>query len=434
MKIVLVYCHIDEVFRVNKAGAFNLYESNPPLGVGSLAAVLKRDGHEVVFIDQLSEKHTRTSLAECIANLAPDVTGFSCTSLNIENSARIAEIVKRLYPQTHISVGGIHATLVPQQTSQISFFDSVIAGEGEYSFLAVVNEIGAYGKIVSDIPGCWIGGKKPLIDVAVLKNISVPYPDRHVLKIQNYKNLGALVDGAPCYSLFQSRGCPYTCTFCSKPSYHKDYRVKVIENTFEEIDVLFSEFGAESISFREDNFTANRAHLKNICKEFQKRYEGAVRWECESRADLTLDELKMMKDAGCDGIWCGIETVSEKWQRWINKKIPKKTVMKFYEDCSKVGISAGGLFMFGFLGQNRKEIEDDIAFSMQLPLEWRYFQSLAVFPGSHATKMYAAKPQLLHYLTEHVALSLIEGYSISDMIALENEINERVLVKPRTYY
>lgn len=425
MKIALVFCEIDKLFEEYKAGVFSIFESNPPLGLGAIATTGVIRGHEVKLYDQQLLKYTNDKIVEKLEDFQPDIVGFSCTSLNIQNAVYCAEKIKQ-YLSPIVFAGGIHVTMCTDKVNNLGVFDILVSGEGEEVFEEVLSQLEkSKVKYHIDIKGLSLKGQSTNNGVAVLSTIDQPMIDRNILEIHRYKNKGALLKEVPCYSLFSSRGCPFTCKFCSKPDYFKIYRQREVENVIDEIKYLIKDFGAKAVSFREDNFTVDLERLKSFCERMIMEFDGEFYWECESRADMPREILELMYRAGCRGIWCGVETIVLKWQKWINKGISKEAVVKFYHDCNEIGIKTGALFMFGFPDQTQDEINEDIDFAISLPTVFSAFQCLAIFPGSPLADFYR-DTDLCYYITEEVALALIKGKTCLEMIEMEKAINTKI--------
>lgn len=157
---------------------------------------------------------------------------FSCTSLNIETSLTCARKLKEDIGCI-VFAGGIHITLCTQQVMAEGVFDFLLSGEGEEIFdlaLSTINESGLAGLNGVKRRGIWLKNGIEDNGVAVLSDIDQPRIDGSILDLNMYRNKGALLDETPCYSLFSSRGCPFACKFCSKPSYFKNYRQQQIES------------------------------------------------------------------------------------------------------------------------------------------------------------------------------------------------------------
>ena len=220
LKIALVFCSIDEVFAKYKAGVFSIFESNPPLGLCSVGTIAKNRGHKVKIFDQLLHRYSSDELIAAIKNFCPDMTGFACTSLNIETSLLCAQKLKS-DSGCICFAGGIHITLCADQIARERIFDFLLSGEGEEIFetvLAVMEKNGLQGLENLEKKGFWGNGKdcNTNSNIAVLSTVNQPIIDRSLLENSLYSNKGALLDEMPCYSLFSSRGCPFSCKFCSK--------------------------------------------------------------------------------------------------------------------------------------------------------------------------------------------------------------------------
>ena len=96
MKIGLIFCKIDDVFDRYKAGVFSIFESNPPLGLGAIGSVALNRGHQVKIFDQQLEQYSNEELIDEVLKYNPDIIGFSCTSLNIENSLICTRKIKSI--------------------------------------------------------------------------------------------------------------------------------------------------------------------------------------------------------------------------------------------------------------------------------------------------------------------------------------------------
>lgn len=424
MRIALVFCKIDDRFSECRAGVFSIFESNPPLGLAAIGTIAKRKGNEIKIFDQLLKNQSNSELLDSINTFDPQIIGFACTSLNIDNSIECAKRIKSDNSKPVLVAGGIHVTLCAKEVHDLGLFDFLVKGEGEEVFSKIIDAVREGRGSQLSVPGVWSrsGIKEP--DTAILSTIDQPIIDRTLIDIYAYKNTGALLKEKPCYSVFSSRGCPFKCSFCSKPDYFKLYREREINNVIEEIEILVNTFGAKAISFREDNFTVNIRRLERFCDAMRRKFGGNLPWECESRAELSKEVLEMMYSAGCRGIWCGVETVVSKWSKWINKQLKKETVDRFYADCYQIGMKTGALFMFGFPYQTEEELRMDVNYAKNLSTEFSAFQCLAVFPGSPLIGFYEEHPELIHKVSTSTSLALTEGKTFEEMILTEQSINQ----------
>jgi radical SAM superfamily enzyme YgiQ (UPF0313 family) len=130
---------------------------------------------------------------------------------------------------------------------------------------------------------------------------------------------------APAYELAQidryflgsiqfSSGCPYQCEFCDIPGlYGRVPRLKTPEQIVGELDLLLKQGVNNAVYFVDDNFIANRRAVKELLPHliaWQQRNGYAISFACEATLNIarTPDLLAMMREAGFDTVFCGIET------------------------------------------------------------------------------------------------------------------------------
>lgn len=141
-----------------------------------------------------------------------------------------------------------------------------------------------------------------------------PLPAYHLIRLPRYF----------ISSIQFSSGCPYTCEFCDIPAlYGRNPRLKTPEQVLTELDALVAG-GALAIYFVDDNFIANqRAALELLphLVAWQRRNRYPVRFACEATLNIAKSDrvLALMRDAGFQVVFCGIETPDPEALRAISK-------------------------------------------------------------------------------------------------------------------
>ena len=100
MRILLIHPSIGEHFYQDVM--------HPPLGLVSIAAVLRQKGHEVKILDENLNRNQPGVLLKDVADFNPEVVGVSCTTANMRNSVAVAKSVKELNPDIKTIFGGVH--------------------------------------------------------------------------------------------------------------------------------------------------------------------------------------------------------------------------------------------------------------------------------------------------------------------------------------
>ncbi|MBW2154219.1 MAG: B12-binding domain-containing radical SAM protein [Deltaproteobacteria bacterium] len=385
MRVVLVYPDMADLYPIFKTRTVRKIEPQVPLGLAYLGTALIRAGHETYIIDNHLEAMSADELATKVLGCRPDVLGISMTCSNIQQSLGLARSVKASYGKIPIVVGGPHPTLVPEKV-QFPEFDYLVMGEGELSLPVLLEHIDENkvpipnGVFYKDAGGNWTysGPSEPLLDLDALG-----VPARGLLNLDGYPKGRKLLDCEPVHSISSSRGCPYRCSFCSSSLYWKrKHRCRSPVKVVEEIEMLVSEYGAAGIDFREDNFLVNKRNVLGICDEIIKR-GLQIEWACEARVDnLDGEVLDAMVRAGCRGVWCGVESGSQKILDFIKKGYSVEQVKKAFEMLHARGIRTCAGFMIGFPGETLDDIRQTFDLARRIRPSTMYFQSYVAYPGS----------------------------------------------------
>ncbi len=371
--IVLVYPYINveydrSIFRY------------PPLGLGYLASsILNKKSELNVKIVDCTFKTLEKSIRE-ISKLNPRILGvYSMVTINY-NAIKIAEALRENVDL--MIAGGPLPTLTPE--NYLNNFDIVILGEGEETIIDVINEYESK-KNWKNIKGIAykhddkiiITGKRDLI-----KNLdNIPFPARELFPNKEYKWYWRKFHGYTSTSIISTRGCPYSCDFCSNPVFGISYRERSPSNVIHEM-IKIKELGYERIFFTDDCFTQNLRRIEKIC-EIIIREKLDLEWECLSRVDkLTQRVADLMAKAGCKRIFFGIESGSDRVLKIIGKRITKKNAAHAVHAAHKAGIETGGFFILGYPGDTKNTIIETVNFSSTLPLDYLSYSFPYPIPGT----------------------------------------------------
>ena len=361
----------------------------PPLGLASIAAC-SRDEHDYSIYDNfLYQKSNETAVREIMRG-SPDAVGLSITSFTLANAEAMARSIKRASPQTLVFVGGPHASLFPREVLACDSFDAAVIGEGEitapeYLKSAVSRDESELAKV----NGLAFKNKKDQIFVneprPYIKDLdALPFPARDLLPVREYPEYKfSTALRAPVLTSCTSRGCPYNCLYCSSPSiWGRTWRALSAKRMADEAEMLQRDYGMRSIKYHEDHFTFNRQRVFDFCAEVRKRKLDFA-WQCESRVNM-IDEklLSEMRDAGCEIIWFGIESGTQKILDFYRKGTNIALIKNAVAAAHKAGLKPMGSFIIGAPPETVEEMEQTIEFGLSLGLEDVYFNILVAFPGS----------------------------------------------------
>jgi radical SAM superfamily enzyme YgiQ (UPF0313 family) len=382
------------------------------MGLGYLAGSLLAHGYEVEIWDASIEEGVET-LDEKLSRDRFDIVGFSAPTPLINNAWESAAIAKKHGAITIL--GGPHLTLRPHESMEKDQIDLVVRGEAEYTIIEIVQAL----EKESSVPGSrtqnselrprlfdpeagwgnilglsWRNkaGKimhnpdRPLPDDID----AIPFPAHHLFKIERYTNLNPLTDGldmhARAYTVVTSRGCPYKCTYCSKPVTGDTWRGRSVDNVIAEWAWLVNDLGATEIGITDDIWNLDRNRAKELCRTLIKANLNHVPWVTihGMKVNNTDEELfRLMKEAGCKRVGFGVENGDD----WMLRHVIKKgqtvdMVRQAFKWSKQAKLQTMGFFIFGMPGETEESMEKTIQLALELDPDLAHFLMAAPFPGT----------------------------------------------------
>ncbi|MDD2753504.1 MAG: radical SAM protein [Candidatus Portnoybacteria bacterium] len=359
---------------------------DPPLGLLYLAGYLeKQPGLEIKVLDTQVEKLDYRQIEERVREFMPDVVGMTIMTFTIFDVLEVVKIVKKISPTIKVALGGPHAHIYPKETLDLPGVDFAILGEGEAALAGLLANINQPEKLKM-VKNLAFKHNGQFINTGVqdfIKDLdSLPFPARHLVPYKKYTNL--LAKKTPHTTMFTSRGCPYQCTFCDRPTMGRFFRARSAKNIVDEMAQCVK-MGIEEIFIYDDTFTVDRQRVIAICDEIQRRGLKFT-WDIRARVN-TVDEevLTKLKAAGCERIHYGVEAGTEKILKVLNKGIHLDQALAVFRLTQKIGISTFAYFMIGAPEETKADVLASIEFAKKLNPAFVQVTTLTPFP---ATKIY----------------------------------------------
>lgn len=357
----------------------------PALGLAYIAGVLQKKGHEVKIIDGMAEVIPLEQIGRIAASF--DIVGITSVTFLSLLAHAVAKAVKEQSAGIPVVMGGPHATVLPEDVLKDGNVDYVVIGEGENTFLELVDALNRKG-VSEDVLGIAyrngqdvvFSGPRPVEDDLD----KFPLPARNLLPMGLYRSSEVRSMRHPALHMMSSRGCPYNCSFCSNKVIHRHrLRLHSPERVVEEMKVLVNDFGAREIHFWDDCFVFDEERVYQICERLHKE-NLHIPWDCEATIDRVNPALlKEMKKAGCFSVSYGIETSSNERLRKLNKGwLNQDRIKQAVEWTRNAKLKVRGYFMFGFVGEALAEMEQTISFAKGLALDFATFSLLVPLPGT----------------------------------------------------
>jgi anaerobic magnesium-protoporphyrin IX monomethyl ester cyclase len=370
----------------------------PPLGLGYLASYCRQNGYSVGIVD--CTFLTWEQAVSKVRQMRPRVVGVQ-SMLSMKNAA--LRFARELKDDCELLIaGGPQPTVYPEKFADD--FDLVVLGEGEQTTLEVLSALDS-GRSFNSIDGLAFrrqsetsmqAGRLRLATIqqseltltAPRKRIreldSIPFPARDLYDHTQYKEYYMRNYGFTMTQMMCSRGCPFSCDFCSRPVFGRAYTARSSKNIVDEMEEILS-YGYDRIWLSDDIFPIDRKMVVQVCEEIIRR-GLKFEWGCLCRADLMNRELaEKMRQAGCWQIFFGLESGDDHVLKLMNKGITVQQSRIAVKACADAGIRVGAFFILGYPGETNETMLKTIRLATSLPLTYFSFTVPYPIPG---TKLY----------------------------------------------
>ncbi len=353
-----------------KVAPVSTAEKRPPLGLGFIIAVLKNAEHRVFFRDNYlkpSDVLDTNFLVKKKIDFVGIYSNTICYQSTLEYFRKLQKMREEGKWSGKIIVGGPHTSVGADKIPD--YVDYVVIGEGEKSVLDIIE-----GKVQKRI----VQGKK------IQDMDSLPLPAWEEFIHLPYQWSDPWLDSYPIYTFNTSRGCPFSCTFCSvKAIWGKTYRCMSAERVVSDIRYMQKYYGAKCIYFREDHFTLNKKRTAEFC-ELLLRKNIQIDWMCETRVDQ-LDDFEyqaLMSRSGCKVFYVGVESGSPRMLEFFKKGETIEQFIKAFDIAHKLGIKTYASFVVGAPTETKTDLRKTYRLIERLKPDYTGMNVFIGFPGS----------------------------------------------------
>ncbi|NLF88457.1 B12-binding domain-containing radical SAM protein [Candidatus Bathyarchaeota archaeon] len=359
----------------------------PPIGLMYVASALEKAGFNVKMLDNYLMNKPLSEVKQLITDLNPMMVGMTCGSATYARCVETAKAVKEAKPSCIVTVGGWHASYLPETLLSHPEIDYAVMGEGERAITQLATALAA-GDLnqAQSVAGVACRGKNGNIQnpPKFIENMDeIPYPARHLLPLELYDRTIEFLDAKPADVMSISRGCVFNCGFCeTRKLWGNICRGFSPQRVIGEIEDLQAKYGTKGIYFINDNFTLRKEKTKELCRlMIEKKLD--LEWVCDTRVDLVDEELlELMSKAGCKVIWFGVESGSEKVLQRIGRNTKPEQVEATFKLCKKHGIKTACSFMIGLPDETLADMEVSLKFAKKIDPDYCMFNIFIAYPDS----------------------------------------------------
>ncbi len=308
----------------------------------------------------------RTTFVPDILAQSPGLVGVSITATSqILPGLTLCRLIKQANPDLHITIGGsIFTRLVDnlrRADAMFQFADDFVVFEGETALLELVHQLEG-NRDFSKVPNLIYRQNGKII-------VNQPFYSENInaLAAPNF-------DGMPFRQYFApqsvlpiqfSRGCYYKdCAFCALTLDHQNFRQRQPEKVVDDLKLLMEKYETPFFFFTDECFALSPT--KRLCGQLIQAGVNA-QWTCEMRFEknLSRDLLKLMRDAGCLKIVCGLESYNQRVMDFMKKGIKREHVNRIVDDCLDLDIAVHCYVLIGFPTETEAEAMETMNFILE---------------------------------------------------------------------
>jgi radical SAM superfamily enzyme YgiQ (UPF0313 family) len=403
MKLFLVYVRDEDFYSPLPEAAGASPKKNgrvkvmafPPIGIETLAPVIRQRGHVVRMFDTCHPQMKEEHIARALREERPDAVAISFLSTTSYPAAKsMARTLKQAEPGIPTIFGGVFATMNPKQVMKdCPHADFLGVGDGELLIPDFLDHLDSPGEVLGLV---WRNGDEIVANPPrplLLDLDQFPYPDRQTLPIDYIESMPLDVPAVLSLEKFAtmqtSRGCPWTCIFCDIPSLGGGrWRSRSPESVLGEMQQL-QDLGYRSIYLTDDHFLLQRKRITAICEGIIERgFEFS--WGCEGRVDsVAVDRLPLMAKANCGFLAFGIESGVQRILTRLKKDQTLEQIEHAVSAAKQHGVkTAHGFFLIGNPGETVDDILESFRFAARLKLDTFGFNRLCAYRGTPLWKEY----------------------------------------------
>ena len=430
-----------------------VYNSNEHIGVTYLSSTLKARGHDVrlafdpqvfrgeplVRMPGLLERLDKTKqIVALAADWQADFLCCSCYTDNVRWMLGVAEGVKAARPECVTVFGGVHVTSVPEAMVGYPQVDILVRGEAEDALTELVEQTdfgGGTFRLPRDIANTWLRDGEDVVrndlrpyiadlDSVPMRDFQLFYDKVPVME-QNYLCMG-------------SRGCPYSCSYCSVEMYHRNYaaigdktryRRRSVDATIAELKIIAARGIAKTVSFMDDVFTVDRRWLDPFLERYQAEI-GLPFWCYTYPSGLDDDLVRMLADAGCWMITMGVQSGSTAVRREaMNRRESDAKVLSTAAAIRLQGILLSVDKIIGAPGETAIDRDKDLALFRQIRPDRVLTFPLTYFPGTDMVRKGLESGELTAADVHAMDHGHLEQRPVNGRIAAEPQAYRKLLIQ-----
>ena len=370
------------------------------MGLGSIASVLIKAGHNVSIMEINANRYTDNQVIRILKNYkpSPDIIGIGGIVSTYKYVKRLTNEIKEIYPNIPLVIGGSVGSSIPDLMLKNSKAVIIVDKEGELTMLDIVNELENGNRDLRNIAGVFYRDGDGTAYSSVRERIkdldSLPFPAYHLLPMEIYiknicensfyREIMGVSNENRHIGLISSRGCTDRCTFCFRQ--FPKISMNSASYVYEHILHLHSRYGINRYTFMDELFITSKQRtfeLIDVLKKLNKSINLLYRIASARVDTINLELLNELKNSGCVSIVYGLESGSDKMLSHMKKRTTAEQNYKAVLLTRQAGLYTIPQFVVGMPGETRETLKETIRFAAKADF-WKEvgFHYANPYPGT----------------------------------------------------
>lgn len=352
--------------------AYNFWSS--PLGLLYIAAILRKNGHDVQFLDCMTVKEEKRKIdgrapfmktkvekpailkdirkpfrrygrspdevARILRSIEPPdiVLITSIMTYWYLGAVEISVLAREIYPDARIIVGGIYPTLCHDQAIRNFPAADLVVGS---------HELGTFYSFLETTLGRKLDFKPCMDNLDIL-----PYPAHDLAR------------GVTFVPVLTSLGCVFRCTYCATSYMYKRMVRRSVQSTLDEI-IYWRDRGIETFALYDDSFLYRKDEFAKPLLQRLARISGVKIYNPNAVNAAFIDDevADLCARAGFQEIRLGLESVNPRFQSESGGKISGPVFEQAIASLKKAGFAKNRVSVYILAGLPRqpwREVKDAI--------------------------------------------------------------------------
>lgn len=320
----------------------SFYDELDTIGLKYVHYSLLRKGYNssILYLPifNVSRKRHLEAIKKLVLEIDPALIGISLVSYEYNRASALSDYLKSFAQSTPIIWGGIHPTISPEDS--LLHADYVCRGEGERVIVDIADALSKNEDMRKINNLCYLedGLMKSNSLYPIVENLDEVPAYEHIPRNsfifadQKIRTLDKKIfrkyarHRGRIYSVMTSRGCPFSCTYCSNNFLTRLYQSQKIRrrsasHVIEELEKAMNDNPEiEYINFQDDCFLAcSNEYLTEFCSVYKTKI-GKPFIIRAVPVYITADKMKSLKESGLSWINLGLQSGSDRVLKDIYKR------------------------------------------------------------------------------------------------------------------